>query len=260
MRCQVLGSGSGGNALLVRAGEISVLVDAGLPLDELERRLEEARVPARRLDALLLTHGHLDHARSAGALARKADATVFCAERLMRNHAVRRAPRFVTLRPGTEASVNARRGEDRLRIHSAPVPHDASPTYAFRLEHGEKSLLHVTDMGHVPPSLPPAFLDPDLALIEFNHDRTLLAEGPYPRALKRRVGGDQGHLSNDQASRLLDRLRGPRLHTVVLTHLSRTNNRPGLARSAARRGLGPEAEAVRLEVASQDEVGPSLPV
>ena len=101
MRVQVLSSGSGGNALLVRAGEVDLLVDAGLALDDLEERLAQARVPVRRLDAVLLTHGHLDHARSVGLLARKADATVYCAERVMKNLAVRKAPRFVTLRPGT---------------------------------------------------------------------------------------------------------------------------------------------------------------
>ena len=85
MHLQVLSSGSGGNAALVRAGELCLLVDAGLPIDEIERRLEAARVPPHRLDAIALTHGHLDHARSAGLLARKSGARVYCSERMMSN-------------------------------------------------------------------------------------------------------------------------------------------------------------------------------
>ena len=97
MRVQVLSSGSQGNCTLVRAGELSVLVDAGLTLGRLRPRLEEAGIGMRTIDHILVTHAHLDHARSVGALAKKQDATVHCPTSMMRNNSVLRAPRLDTM-------------------------------------------------------------------------------------------------------------------------------------------------------------------
>jgi phosphoribosyl 1,2-cyclic phosphodiesterase len=100
-----------------------------------------------------------------------------------------------------------------------------------------------------------------LLVLEFNHDPGLVEAGPYPPALKRRILGNAGHLSNEQAGEMLRALAGPQLHTLVLAHLSKTNNRPLLALSEARSVLAELGlERVQVEVADQDGVGPSLPV
>ena len=93
MHLQVLGSGSGGNCALIRAGELRLLVDAGLTRVDLEMRLVQAGLPPPTttrpgLDHVLVTHGHLDHARSAGAIARKYRARLHCAESLMANTSI----------------------------------------------------------------------------------------------------------------------------------------------------------------------------
>jgi phosphoribosyl 1,2-cyclic phosphodiesterase len=98
-------------------------------------------------------------------------------------------------------------------------------------------------------------------LLEFNHDAAMLAGGPYSPALKRRVAGPRGHLSNEQAAEVLRAAAAPPLHTVVLAHLSATNNTPELALAAARGalergGLG----QVRVVIAEQDRIGPNLEV
>jgi phosphoribosyl 1,2-cyclic phosphodiesterase len=86
-------------------------------------------------------------------------------------------------------------------------------------------------------------------LLECNHDRALLEAGPYPWFLKRRVGGDWGHLANEARQRSRSHpARG--LRQVVAAHLSEQNNRPELARSALRAALG---AAVEIHVAD----GPS---
>ena len=100
-----------------------------------------------------------------------------------------------------------------------------------------------------------------MLVVESNYDPDLLAAGPYPAALRRRVAGAQGHLSNAQAADLIRRVAGPRLHTIVLAHLSLKNNTPELALEAARRGLesarsGANSDVrpdVRILIASQDE-------
>jgi phosphoribosyl 1,2-cyclic phosphodiesterase len=258
---QILPSGSGGNAALVRAGELCLLVDAGLPIDELERRLEAARVPPHRLDAIALTHGHLDHARSAGLLARKSGARVYCSERMMSNASVKRARSFHALPVGAAVEIRARRGADVLVLHSIPLPHDADPTLAFRLEHGGRRAALCTDMGSPDRAAAEGLAGSHLLVLEFNHDAELLARGPYTPALKRRVAGPRGHLSNEEAARVLGWAAGSDLHTLVLAHLSATNNRPALALAAAEHvlrehGLG----GVRVLVAEQERIGPSLEV
>lgn len=259
MRLQVLSSGSQGNAVLVRAGELHLLVDAGLPIDELERRLEAARMPLHRLDAIALTHGHLDHARSAGLLARKTGARIYCSERVMSNASIKRARSFHVLSVGSPLAIRARQGNDELLLHAIPLPHDAEPTYAFRLEHGGRLAAICTDMGRPEPDVARALAGVHLLALEFNHDSGLLARGPYSDALKRRVGGPRGHLSNDEAAQVLAWAADPRLHTVVLAHLSATNNRAELALACARAALDSLGHTeVRLIVAEQDRIGPSL--
>jgi phosphoribosyl 1,2-cyclic phosphodiesterase len=272
MHLQVLSSGSEGNATLVRAGDVHLLVDAGLPLAELEERLERARVAPRRIDHVALSHGHLDHARSSGALGRRAGARVLCCERLMSNASVRRARRLAALVPGREHRLEPARGQrglfdadDALRLRAVPIPHDAQPTVAFVLEHedarGTRRAVVVTDMGEPCRRAAAALGGAHVLVLEFNHDARMLREGPYPFRLKRRVGGPRGHLSNADACTMLRWLAGPELHTLVLAHLSRTNNRPEIAREAARTtldelGLG----AVAVVTAEQHEIGANLAV
>lgn len=261
MHLQVLGSGSGGNAVLVRAGELNLLVDAGLPLDELERRLVEARLPPHRLDAIALTHGHLDHARSAGLLSQKCGARVYCSEGLMSNASLRRARAFHALPVGGALAIRARRGPDVIRLQAIPLPHDAEPTLAFRLEHAGRAAAICTDMGHPAHAAALALAGVHLLVLEFNHDAEMLARGPYTSALKRRVAGPRGHLSNAEAAQVLRWAIAPELTTLVLAHLSATNNSPELALAAARAALAEAGRSdVRLFVAEQDRVGPSLEV
>lgn len=260
MHCQVLSSGSGGNATLVRAGELTLLVDAGLPLRALRERFQAAGVPPRGIDHVLVTHGHLDHARSAGAVAKRQRATVHCSQGIQRDRSLARAPRLATLRIGAACEIRGERG-DTLTYTPVALPHDCNPTVAFRLQHAGRVAVVLTDMGRPSQRVARGLAGAHLLVLEFNHDRSMLAEGPYPAPLKRRVGGDQGHLSNDQAARMLASLAGPELHTLVLAHLSAVNNTPRLARDAAQTtledlGLG----HVRVLVASQHKVGPNLAV
>jgi phosphoribosyl 1,2-cyclic phosphodiesterase len=261
MHLQVLASGSGGNATLVRAGEMALLVDAGLAHDELEKRLATAGQPLFRLDAIVLSHGHLDHARAAGLLSKKSGARVWCSTAMMSNASVKRAKALGALAIGGTVELAARRGPDRVRVTSVVLPHDADPTVALVLEHAGRCAAVCTDMGTFDEAAARALAAAHVLVLEFNHDAELLASGPYTPALKRRVAGPRGHLSNAEAARVLALAAGPGLHTLVLAHLSATNNRPELARSAAEaalRALG--RNDVRVLVAEQDVPGPNLAV
>jgi phosphoribosyl 1,2-cyclic phosphodiesterase len=130
-----------------------------------------------------------------------------------------------------------------------PVPHDAAQVALVVAGDGRRALL-ATDLGEVPPGLPALIDGCDIALLESNHDPAMLARGPYPEHLKRRIASSKGHLSNAQTHAVLARL-GPRVRAVVLMHLSRTNNAPELALAVAADALA--GRGVRLLAASQDD-------
>ena len=230
-------------------------------MEEMEARLSDARVSPSRLDAIALTHGHLDHSRAAGRLAKKSGATVICCERLMRNHALRKAPRLRTLPVGIPIDVEAARGTDRATILAVQVPHDADPTVAFRVEHKGRIACLITDLGSHTPALKRYLSDAHVCVLEFNHDEERLSKGTYPDPLKKRIRGSHGHLSNAQAAHCLGDLINSNLHTLVLAHLSHENNTKELAHAAASEVLARAGRPdVRVLIAEQKVIGANLAV
>jgi phosphoribosyl 1,2-cyclic phosphodiesterase len=263
MKLAVLSSGSEGNCALVRAGGLVALCDAGLPRMALEARLAAARLASGAIEHVLVTHGHLDHSRSAGLVARRERATLHCALNLMSHASLKRAKRFSTISPGAPFVLASERGgTDELRVDPVLLPHDCDPTVAFRFEHEGRVAVVLTDMGRPDEHVARALAGAHVLVLEFNWDPELMEKSPYPAALRRRIAGDRGHLSNAQGAAMLERLAGPELHTLVVAHLSKKTNHPERALDAARgvlARLGIE-QRVRVLVASQDEPGPELEV
>ena len=254
MRLQVLGSGSRGNSALLWADETVILIDAGLPIRTLTDRIAATGIGFKAIDHILISHGHLDHSRSAGILAKRHGATLHCAAQIQEHPSVKRAPLKQDLPINGSTTLEPRRGSAPVKLTTVKIPHDCEPTVAFRLEHGGRSLSFLSDMGEPRDDAGRALANPELLVLESNYDEDMLREGPYPDALKRRVRGAGGHLSNDQMATMLTRLAGPDLHTVVLAHLSAKNNRPELALEAARRALAQLGRSdIKVLAASQDD-------
>ena len=90
----------------------------------------------------------------------------------------------------------------------------------------------LTDLGSITPHVVAAFSGCDAMVLEFNHDPIMLAEGPYPRSIKARVGGDFGHLANAQARQFLEHVDTSNLKVLFVAHISQQNNQPELADAA----------------------------
>jgi len=231
MRFASLGSGSRGNATLVEAGATLLMVDCGFSCRETERRLGRLGRCAQELTALLVTHEHGDHVRGVPALARKYGLPVW----LTRGT-------WQMLRDDDLPDVRHCDGHGAFSIadlHITPftVPHDAREPCQYVFDDGARRLGVVTDTGRFTPHIVECLDRCDALLLECNHDARMLACGPYPAALKQRVGGPLGHLSNAQAGDLLGRLDTARLQHLVAAHLSDRNNRPELARTALAEAL-----------------------
>ncbi len=240
MRVVSLGSGSSGNALLVQAGQTAVLVDAGFPSRILSGRLRRAGIGLGALSAILLTHEHGDHACGARELAhawsipllsdpRTLDAVV--AQRPHTTGAVLPLPERVELPAGRSTRLGG------LEIRSFPISHDAVAPCGYVLSTGAWRVAVVTDCGIVTEAMIEALRPAHLVVIEANHDKQRLLDGPYPWHLKQRILSPTGHLSNDQTSEALLRILDDGPRWVWLAHLSRTNNRPDLARAQVRERL-----------------------
>ncbi|MBI5517268.1 MAG: MBL fold metallo-hydrolase [Deltaproteobacteria bacterium] len=243
MRITVLASGSKGNVSLFEHGTSRVLVDAGLSVRELKVRLARACVQGAPT-AQVITHAHRDHWANAEAVARHFGIPVFVSE------ATRRVIPLTGVSCVCVYSARQAFGIGDLELRPQPLPHDAAQV-ALRISSRGHAALLATDLGEVTPQLQDLVKGCEAVLIESNHDTEMLWRGPYPPSLKKRVASAQGHLSNHQTRGFLKAL--PReVQTVVLMHLSETNNSPGLALECAAEALS--EHPARLLVASQTGV------
>ena len=222
LRFASLGSGSDGNSTLVQGGGTAVLIDCGFSKRETKRRLEGLGVPLEAIDAILLTHEHSDHSRSVDSIAKALDVPVYTGAGTLQ--ALKRSgKRFAGLKvrqllAGTSLNIGA------LGIRAVWVPHDAATPLQFACSLGGRKVGVLTDLGHAPDSVIEEYASCEAILLEANHDAQMLRSGPYPPHLKRRIGGDLGHLSNAQSADALRMLLRGRLRQVVVGHISQTNN------------------------------------
>ena len=237
LRFRSLASGSSGNATLIEASDglhrTRVLVDCGLGLRQLIARLAVEGLGPADLDGIFITHEHGDH--------------IGCAPMLVARYGVPLWTSAGTAQyaafAGLESALNlVRDGQlfaiGGIQFHPFTVPHDAREPLQLRCTDGDRVLGLMTDIGHVTGHALAALAGCHALVLESNHDVELLAQSRYPDFLKRRVGGQHGHLSNVQAAAALGALRHDRLNTVVAAHLSERNNRPDLVSRAFAAVLG----------------------
>lgn len=213
-----------------------MLIDAGFNPRALARRLALAGKRPEDVQALLLTHEHTDHACGAAAACRRWNWPLHATAGTLSN-----LPDVASLTNASmfAAPLNSAFTVGSLSVIATPVPHDANEAAALVITDRSSGcrVAIATDLGHVPESLPKYFERLDVLIVESNHDEQMLANGPYPWILKRRIGSSLGHLSNRQAAAFIAQCVHKGLKSVVLAHLSETNNTPDIAVLAATTAL-----------------------
>jgi phosphoribosyl 1,2-cyclic phosphodiesterase len=196
------------------------MIDCGFSLREVQRRLARLDLVPGDIDAILVTHEHSDHAKGVEGLARTYAIPVYMSHGTFLATKWQRLPNYRLIRPNQAFTL----GE--IDIQTVAVPHDSREATQFVFKHADRVLGVLTDLGSITPHVIEHYRHCHGLVLEFNHCPDLLARGPYPPALQRRVGGNWGHLSNDQAASLLQYVDYDQLQHVVVSHISEKNNAP----------------------------------
>ena len=215
----LLGSGSKGNATVVRYNDELLMIDSGFSCKELEARLLARQIKPEQISAILVTHEHSDHFNGVPTFSRKHKTPVWMSGGTGMHPRVEKISQINFLNTHTKFQLG------KFEINPVAVPHDSREACQFVLQAGGFRLGILTDLGHITPYVSQQFSQLDILLLEFNHDRDLLLQSVYPEKLKQRVAGPLGHLSNHQACDFLKQQSWEKLKYLVAMHLSEENNR-----------------------------------
>lgn len=247
MKVWSLSSGSTGNCYLVQERGSLLLLEAGVGVRRIQRELASLGFTTSDLSAVLASHEHVDHWRSAVALARRHRFPVVCSEGSWKAAGEGAEVPMLTVKAGGSVVLGD------ITVEPFSLSHDARQPVGFVLRSDRATLCLATDTGRMTEEIVERALDADLVILEANHDVDMLVRGPYPAHLKRRILGDRGHLSNEEAGRTMVRLARGRPTRFWLAHLSDTNNSPRVALQAVQAELRREGlDGLRVEVALRD--------
>lgn len=220
-------SGSSGNAAVLRSEKTQLLIDAGLSGKTITGAMEQYGFRPQELRGILITHEHSDHIKGAGILSRKLDIPIYANAatwQAMEGSIGPVAARNVRIfRTGEEFFV----GDVNVTPYS--ISHDAAEPVGYSFCCKGRKIAQMTDLGYAPQSVLEAVSGAELLLLESNHDIEMLKTGSYTYALKKRILGQKGHLSNEAAGDVCLELAKRGVRRFILGHLSRENNLEELA-------------------------------
>lgn len=203
---------------MIEAGDSLIMVDCGFGVKETERRFETLGVSLKDVDAILVTHEHGDHIKGVGPVARRYKMPVYMTEGTHLARDIGNIPVLNKIERYQAFSIAD------LVIQPVSVPHDAREPAQFVISYGLLKLGILSDLGKLTSHVISHYQDCDAVMVEANHDLDLLAEGPYPFSLQRRVASDWGHLNNSQTRGFLESIDLSRLQHLVIGHISEKNN------------------------------------
>lgn len=221
-------SGSSGNSLFVKSKDTNILIDAGESAKKITDALSSINVSIENLDALIVTHEHIDHVKSIGTISKKYNIPVYATEKTWSAMPIQSSK--IDSKFKKTFSSNNKFCIGDLELHPFSIPHDAADPCGFNISNNNKQISIATDLGHITPELVDTLSNSSFILLESNYDSEILKFSKYPYYLKQRISGEFGHLSNTEAGKLISKLlNNKKLNSVMLGHLSKENNFPELA-------------------------------
>ena len=250
MRFCLLGSGSSGNAILIKTRDSKILIDNGLSFKQLQLRAAGIGENLDGLKAVFVTHEHSDHVAGVGILARKIDVPVYMTRDTFTSlpGTIGKIPTVRIVEAGEETVLNG------ITVGSFSISHDAADPVSYIVESEGVKLGIAADMGHPSELVRLRLAGSNGLILESNYCPDMLRRGSYPPMIQQRIRGRQGHLSNSTMCSLLSNVLHEALRVVVLVHISAENNTHDLALRMAGRVI--RDLPVQLVAASQDRPTP----
>jgi phosphoribosyl 1,2-cyclic phosphodiesterase len=218
-----LNSGSNGNCYYVGNKQEAVLIDAGISCREIEKRMLRLGLSIKKVKAVFISHEHSDHINGLPVLAKKHQLPVYITHPTRpsvkleeANYTLRHFSAFEPITIG------------EMQIIGFPKMHDAVDPYSFVISYNGLKIGVFTDIGVVCNHVRAYFAQCQAVFLEANYDEEMLEKGSYPWHLKNRIRGGSGHISNKQALELFVNHRNKHLSHLILSHLSKNNNKPEL--------------------------------
>lgn len=246
MKICVLASSSAGNCTLVSDNGTNILIDAGISTRKMKLRLAEMGLGLPDIDAVFITHEHIDHVRGIKGLLRYSQVPVFLNHATLETLGFHADGRFKPFSTGAPISIG------KISVESFSVPHDAVDPCGYALRMDDKKAVVVTDVGHGTQLLRQKLKDARAMVLEANHDVRMLHECEYPWQVKQRILSKRGHLSNESTRDVLAEVAHPELCHVLLAHLSDDNNTPDLALETIKPALNGGLFTCKISVAPKD--------
>lgn len=245
-----LASGSKGNCIYLGTNHTKILIDAGISTKTLQLRLSEINVDLSDIDAILVTHEHMDHIQGLKHLAFKKGIPVFANHETAKGivETFHDCPKFKIFSTGETFEFGD------LEIHPFSIQHDTLDPVAFTIRVNDLKLGFCTDLGFATSLVQFQLHDCDYLYVESNHEPSMVHASARPMVYKQRVLSRSGHLSNEACGNLLAHVYGPKLKHVHLAHLSSECNSPETAIKVVKGIL--EQKGINLDMctAPQDKI------
>ena len=219
MRIVVLSSGSKGNTTFIESGTTKILLDLGNSCKYVTDKLKEIGVSPNEIDAILITHTHIDHVKGLKVFTNKYKTNVYISNKMKNDLDYLENYQLI------EEIINIK----DLLINTIKTSHDTEESFGYVIESNKKSLVYITDTGYINEKYHKLLSNRNIYILESNHDIEMLHNGPYPLKLRQRILGDKGHLSNYDCSKYLSNFIGNNTKCIMLAHLSQDNNTPSIA-------------------------------
>lgn len=217
MKVSVLASGSKGNSTYIETNNTKILVDLGMTTLYIEKKLAKLDINPNEIDAIILTHTHVDHISGLKVFTKKYNTKVYLTEKMLKD-----INEIFELK-NYEIITNDFKIKD-LEIEIIKTSHDASDSNGYIFKSDNKTISYITDTGYINRKYKDKLTNKNLYIMESNHDIKMLQDGKYPYHLKQRVLSDTGHLSNEMCSKYLKEYIGKDTKKIILIHLSHENN------------------------------------
>lgn len=246
MTVSVLSSGSKGNTTFIQTNNTKILIDAGNTSKYILEKLNEINVDPTTIDAILITHTHIDHVKGLPVLLKKINPCVYITQKMLKE--------LEYLENYSIINTDKIKIKD-LDIDVIKTSHDTEDSVGYIVNNDDKSIVYITDTGYINQKYFNILSNRNVYIMESNHDIEMLNNSKYPFALRQRILSDKGHLSNYDSAKYISKFIGSKTKYVLLAHLSEENNTEELALETLDKRLKKEKIAIdNIIIAKQNQV------